>query len=579
MNGRSGLVTFFLFLFLALIIILQVLSMVQSDRLYERLNLLLDRLSSGGFVRMAGEEGRSADLPMDEYPGDEGDWLVWRLGGEPSTLMEIHTSSSMYTRYIVSGNIFESLLRYNPDEFKLEPWLAESYEVSDDGLETSFRLRDDIHFSDGHPITADDVIFSYETIVNPGVDAASLANYYRDIDRVEKINDREVKFYMKRVYFKSLEFCSGMDILPEHIYKFDDPDEFNKRISNPVGSGPYVFERWDVGREIVLRRSEQYWGKKPKIAKIVYPFITNDTAAIQSLRAKNIDYMRPLPDQYTELCSDGKFTKDFQCLSYWHPGVGYFWIGWNQDRPFFKDRRVRLAMTHLVDREKIRDYLLKNPEAQIPTGNFYIYGPQYDSSIEPWPYDPHRAKELLDEAGWVDTDGDGIRDKDGVPFRFRYTIVSDLQLHEQMAKLMKDEAAKVGIEVTIEPYEGSVFFQRIQDREFDAVNMAWAGGLAGDPYQIWHSSQIGNRGSNYVGFRNAEADAIIEEARRTLNDDKRNALYHRFHRILYEEQPYTFVYTRPAQRFLDKRFENVKIHKLGLDEHEWYVPKEKQRYK
>ncbi|GAH03009.1 unnamed protein product, partial [marine sediment metagenome] len=187
--------------------------------------------------------------------------------------------------------------------------------------ETSFRLRDDIHFSDGHPITADDVIFSYETIVNPGVDAASLANYYRDIDRVERINDREVKFYMKRVYFKSLEFCSGMDILPEHIYKFDDPDEFNKRISNPVGSGPYVFERWDVGREIVLRRNERYWGKKPKIAKIVYPFITNDTAAIQSLRAKNIDYMRPLPDQYAELCSDGKFTKDFQCLSYWHPGV------------------------------------------------------------------------------------------------------------------------------------------------------------------------------------------------------------------------------------------------------------------
>jgi len=579
MNGRSGLVTLFLFLFLFVMIILQILSMVQSDRLYERLNLLIDRLETAGAVRVASEKVSSADLPGEEYPGDEGDWLVWRLGGEPSTLMEIHTSSSMYTRYIVSGNIFESLLRYDPDEFKLEPFLAESYEVSEDGLEIRFRLRDDIHFSDGHPITADDVTFSYETIVNPGVDAASLANYYRDIDRVEKINDREVKFYMKRVYFKSLEFTGGMEILPKHIYEFEDPEEFNKRISNPVGSGPYVFERWDVGREIVLRRSERYWGKKPKIAKIVYPFITNDTAAIQSLRAKNIDYMRPLPDQYTELCSDGKFTKDFQCLSYWHPGVGYFWIGWNQDRPFFKDRRVRLAMTHLVNREKIREYLLKNPEARIPTGNFYIHGLQYDSSIEPWPYDPQRAKELLDEAGWVDTDGDGIRDKDGVPFRFRYTIVSDLQLHEQMAKLVKDKAATVGIEVTIEPYEGSVFFQRIQDREFDAVNMAWAGGLAGDPYQIWHSSQIGKRGSNYVGFRNAEADAIIEEARSTLNDDRRNALYHRFHRILHEEQPYTFVYTRPAQRFLDKRFENVKIHKLGLDEHEWYVPKELQKYK
>ena len=217
MNGRSGLVTFFLFLFLAVMILLQILSMIQSDRLYERLNVLLDRLETSNATTRAPQDRPTtprADLPMEEYPGDEGDWLVWRLGGEPSTLMDIHASGSMYTRYIVSGNIFESLLRYDPDEFKLEPFLAESYEVSDDGLEMSFRLRDDIHFSDGRPITADDVIFTYETIVNPGVDAASLANYYRDVDRVVKINDREVRFYMKKVYFKSLEFCGGMEILP-----------------------------------------------------------------------------------------------------------------------------------------------------------------------------------------------------------------------------------------------------------------------------------------------------------------------------------------------------------------------------
>ena len=162
MNGRSGLATFFLFLFLLVMIVLQFLSMIQSDRLYERLNVILDRLSSSARPVSIKQPSGSVDLSGKEYPGDEGDWLVWRLGGEPSTLMEIHTSSSMYTRYIVSGNIFESLLRYNPDEFKLEPWLAESYEVSDDGLETSFRLRDDIHFSDGHPITADDVIFTPE---------------------------------------------------------------------------------------------------------------------------------------------------------------------------------------------------------------------------------------------------------------------------------------------------------------------------------------------------------------------------------------------------------------------------------
>jgi len=578
MNGRSGLVTFFLFSFLAVMILLQVLAMLQSDRLYERLNLLLDRLASSRPVRVAQEKENQSDLTGEEYPGDEGDWLVWRLEDEPRTLNSI-VATSAYARYIVSGNIFESLLEYDPDKFKLRPRLAESYEVSDDGLEISFRIRDDVCFSDGHPITADDVIFTYETITNPGVDAASLANYYRDIDRVVKISDLEVKIIMKRVYFKSLEFVGGMEIFPKHIYEFDDPDKFNKRRSNPVGSGPYVFEKWDVGREIVLRRNENYWGRKPKLKKIVYRIIINDTAALQALRSGDIDYMRPLPDQYYELSLDKEFTKEFKCLSYWHPGVGYFWMGWNQDRPFFKDRRVRLAMTHLVDRELICKSLLKSPEARVPTGNFYIFGPQNDPNIKPWSYDPEKAKELLDEAGWIDTDSDGIRDKNGIPFRFHYMIVSGLSLHTQLAKLLKDEAAKVGIEVIPDPYEGTVFFQRLQDRQFDAVNLAWHGGLAQDPYQIWHSSQIGNHGSNYVGFNNAEADAVIEEARRTLDDKKRNKLYHRFHQILHEEQPYTFIYTRPEQRFLDKRFENVIIHKLGLDQHEWYVPLDKQRYK
>jgi peptide/nickel transport system substrate-binding protein len=487
----------------------------------------------------------------------------------------------MFTNYVVLGTIFEGLLEYDPDTFTLRPHIAEEYTVSDDGLEIYFRIREDACFSDGVPVTADDVIFTYETIVNPGVDAASIANYFRDVDRVEKLSEREVKFVMKQVYFKSLEFVSlggSTGILPKHVYEFEDPTQFNKRISDPVGSGPYVFEQWDVGNQIILRRNENYWWKKPKIGKIVYKFITNDTAAVQAIRSGDIDYMRPLPDQFADLRDDASFTEKTDCLSYWHPGVGYFWIGWNQDRPFFADRRVRLALTHLVDRERIRTYLLKVPEAEIPTGPFYLFGPQSDPNVRPWPYDPETARELLDEAGWVDHDGDGIRDRDGVPFRFRYMIVGGTPLHEQMSKLVKDSFAESGIDVIPDPFEWSVFIQRVQDRQFDAVNMAWGGGLAGDPYQVWHSSQIGSGGSNYVGFNNAEADALMEEARRTLDDSKRNAMFHAFHRIIHYEQPYTFVYTRPEQRFLDRRFENVKIHLLGLDEREWYVPLDKQKY-
>jgi len=578
MNGRSGLMTFLVFVFLAFIILFQILAMIQAERLYERLNVLIDRISNlSSYSDAIKPKSTSSAARAKEYPGDEGDWLIWSLDAEPVTLNPILVSSDAYTAYIVGGNIFESLLEYDPDKLILKPLLAESYQVSDDGLEITFKIRDDVWFSDGHPVTADDVVFTYQTIVNPKIDAASLANYYQDVDRVVKINDHEVKFFMKRLYFKSLEFLGSMPIFPKHEYEFDDPEQFNKHITNPVGSGPYVFDGWDIGRQIVLRRNENYWGPKPKLKKIVYRFITNLTAAIQMLRSGDIDFMRPLPEQYAELSKEPEFAKNFYCLSYWHPGVGYFWIGWNEDRPFFKDRRVRLAMTHIINRELICKQLLRVPEAKVPTGPFYIYGRQNDSSIKPWPYDPDKARQLLDEAGWIDTDGDGIRDKDGVPFRFHY-MIGNILLHKQIVKMVKDEAARVGIEVIPDPYEWSVFVERLRNRQFDAVNLAWHGGLEQDPYQIWHSSQIGGGGSNYVGFNNPEADRLIEQARMTLDETKRNELYHRFHRIIHEEQPYTFIYTRPEQRFLDKRFENVIIHKLGLDHHEWYVPLAKQKY-
>jgi len=576
MNNRNGVFIFFLFVFVLAIISMQILSMIQSDRVYERINRIVDIVENAGSFTAAGGGQQTNASDGDQYPGD---WLVRCLSSEPLTLFDILAGSSWSSRWIVSGNIFESMIEYKPDEFVFRGKLAEEFSISEDGLEIYFKLRDDIHFSDGVPITTDDFIFTFETIINPGIDAANYANYFKDVERYERINDKEIKFHMKKVYFLSLGFLGGIAIHPKHIYEFEDPEEFNKNRTNPIGSGPYVFEKWDVGREVLLKRNENYWGKKPKVKKLVFRFITNDLAALQSLESGEVDYLRPLPDQFSDKNEDEGFRERFHCLSYWSAGnTGYFWIGWNQARPFFSDRKVRVSLTHLIDREAIRDHVLRNPEARVPTGPFYIYGDQSNPDINPWPYNPEKAKQLLDESGWVDTDGDDVRDKDGVPFRFKYMIVSASPLHEKIVKLVKDAAARLGIEVIPDPYEWSIFSQRVKDRKFDAVSMAWGGGVESDPYQIWHSSQSTN-GSNYIGFNVPEADAIIEEARGTLDKDKRDVLYHKFHSIIHEEQPYTFIYTRPEQRFLDKRFENVIIHKLGIDEHEWHVPRNLQKYK
>ncbi len=581
MNGRSGLFKFVIFVLLLVIVVTQVLSIIQSRRLYQRLDRVFEKLSSGQIGRRI-TTGRAVtdkadDLPMPEFSGDEGDWLVWCLRAEPRTLNMISVDSDAYTNYVVVGSIFERLLEYDYDEAVMKPWLAKSYEISDDGLEMVVKLRDDIHFSDGVPITADDVIFTFETTMNPMVDASDIRGFYKNFKQVNKIDERTIKFVFDEMYWKTFEVVGLFEVFPKHIYGFEDAAEFNTRRSNPVGSGPYVFEKWDVGQQIVLKRNENYWGHKPRLKKIVYRIIINDLAALQSLRAKEIDHLIPTPEQFYEFQNDELFQKDFYCLKYWVPGVPFYFIGWNQNTPFFKDKLVRLAMTHMIDRQRIVELLLRG-NAEVVSGPFYLYGRQSNPEIEPWPYDLEKAKELLTAAGWVDSDADGIRDKNGVTFSFKFSYSTGSTFYEQLAKLLKDEAAKIGVEILADPYEWSIFVERMNDKKFEAAVMGFGGTIESDPYQTFHSSQIQDRGNNFVSFSNPQADELIDKARRTMDKDERYALYHKIHAFLHEEQPYTFLFTRPAFRFIDRRFQNMNVHKLGLYEFEWYVPRDKQRY-
>ncbi len=577
MNERSGWFTFLLFLLLLAMLVLQVLSMIQSDRLYERLNFLLENVSSRQAV-----QSKTDSVPDSgqKYPGDEGDWLIWALQGEIRTLNLLSVDADMSTRYIVDSTIIESLFTQDldTDKVKLKPKLAEKMDISQDGLEIIVTLKDDIYFSDGVPVTADDVIFTFETMMNPKIDCADLRNYFENITGVVKLDDRRVKFVMKERYWKTIGAIGTFYVFPKHIYEFKDPDEFNKRISNPVGSGPYVFEKWDVGQQAVLKRNENYWGKKPNLKKLVFKFISNAVAALQALRSHDIDMFEPGSEQVTDMPKDPQFAKEFETVIFWEPTFGFWYIGWNQQRPFFKDRRVRQAMTCITNRDAMVAQLTRGNGAVV-TGPFYIYGRQNNPDIQPWPYDLQKAAQLLDEAGWKDTDGDGIRDKDGIPFRFKHSYPAGSVSSEQIARLLKDDAAKVGVEVVPNPVEWSIYLGNLHDRNFDSAEAMWGGVIEEDPYQIFHSSQIQGRGSNYVSFNNPAADKLIEQARRHLDEEKRYKLYHKFHKILHEEQPYTFLMTRPRYYFIDKRFENVIVHKLGIDPFEWYVPKEKQRYK
>jgi peptide/nickel transport system substrate-binding protein len=244
--------------------------------------------------------------------------------------------------------------------------------------------------------------------------------------------------------------------------------------------------------------------------------------------------------------------------------------------PPFDDARVRVAMEYgSIDRQQFLDQVLYG-RGVIVTGFEYYFGPAYDHSLLPRPFDPEKAKQLLLEAGWYDRDGDGLRDKNGQPFRFELLMPSGSSTNERLAAIMKENLRKLGIDMTVRELEWATFLENINDHRFDACRLGWAIGVEDDPYQIWHTSQSENRGSNHVGFGNAETDRLIEESRTMIDDAKRRAIFFQLHRIVYDTQPYLFFYTGPNLGAYDKRYRGVKLYKVrpGYDLAEWYLPKQ-----
>lgn len=503
----------------------------------------------------------------------DGDWIIRHLTAEPGTLNPI-TSTDAYASTI-NGYIYESLLRRDEKTLKLEPELAESWEISEDRLTFTFHLKKNVLWQDGKPFTARDVLFSFERIRDPRVDAAHLRNYYQDIEKLDVLDDFTIRYRYRIPYFRALEFCGGIPIVPAHL--FTEADDFNRHPigRNPVGTGPYRLIRWDTGKEIVLVRNERYWGSRPHLDRVVFKVITETTVAFQVLKKGGLDLASLRPIQWVRQTQGRRFEENFQKIKYYQPTYSY--IGWNMRRPLFEDRRVRQAMTMLVDRETILKKILFGL-GTVVSGTFYINSPEYNQRIKPLPYDPAGAVALLREAGWRQTDSNGILIWDGIPFRFEFLIPSGSKFGEQIATILQENLKQVGIRMEIRKLEWAVFIQRIQAHNFDACTMGWSLSWESDPYQLWHSSQI-ERGSNFVGFRSEEADRIIETARQEFDLEKRIPLYHRFHEILHEEQPYTFLFTAEALVAVSRRFENVNVYPMGLYPLEWWVPLELQRYR
>jgi peptide/nickel transport system substrate-binding protein len=573
---------------------------------------LLVLVSCGDKSEVKVSENKPAASSTDVGKPVTGDWLLYTLQAEPEQLNPL-TASDGYSRDVMDDNIFQSLLTRDRKSLELQPYLAEARPtISADHLTYTFKIRRDVRFQDGRPMTGEDVLFSVKAIKCPLVNAPQLRVYFNALINAELIDPYTIKMSMKEQYFLNESQLGGIYVLPRHFYDPENllkkftvgdmlkepnklPDEikrfgenFNKNYNrNPLGTGPYLFNGWKTGREIELARDPKYWGKdQPGIDQVYldrirYRIINNDDAALVTLKSGGVDYIERLnPVQGVRGTNSERFKREFKKLEYFTPY--YAFIGWNNNHPIFSDKRVRQAMTYFTDRKQIVKTILYG-FGEVVDSSIYLFRPEYNKALFSYPYDPKKGVELLKQAGWQDTDGDGILDKviDGrkVPFRFEFKVPASSSTGKSVLLVLQEELKKHGIAASVRELDWPIFLGDVRNHKFDVVTMAW-GMSASEPdeFQVWHSSQAVKNGSNYISYKNDRVDKILEEYRREFDATKRIELYKEYQQILNDEQPYTFLYARKNVSAVHRRFEGVEAFPEGLKPSIWWVPRVEQKY-
>lgn len=520
-----------------------------------------------------------------------GDWLVRAFPTGLATLTPL-VSSDAYSSEVQSY-VLEPLLIRDPDTLEWQGLLAQDWSFSEDGLSLTFTLRDGLEFSDGQPLTVDDVVFTYEFIMNDAIAAPRARAYLEKLARVEAINERQVLFVFSEPYFNSLFLAGGMQIMPRHFYEpyLEDPQAFNQSRGLLMGSGPYRLadpKGWtpDLGM-VELQRNPRYWGAvDPPFDRLLWRVIENDSARLTTFRNQEVDIYGARPREYQQLLNDQRLASRAQHFEYMSPTAGYAYIGWNQRRgdapTVFADKRVRQAMSHLTDIQRVIEEIMLG-YAEPAVSPFNPRSPQHDPSLEPYPFDVAKARALLEEAGFADLDGDGILQKpDGSRFEFDMVFFQDNEDTRRMVLFLRDLYARAGIVMRPRPTEWSVMLDLLNRKDFDAITLGWTGGVETDVYQMFHSSQSVAGGDNFISYSNPELDALIEQARSTVDDDARMEMWRQVERILHEDQPYTFLMRRMTLAFVDRRIANLEHTLLGLNlgavPVEIFVPLDQQRH-
>jgi peptide/nickel transport system substrate-binding protein len=528
--------------------------------------------------------------------------VIAHILSQPDGLHPFNDNSAMRT--FVFQYTQKTLIKLDIESLEYIPMLVkEMPTASENNLSFDYELKDGIKWDDGTPLTAEDVAFSVKLMLSPLTNNAQIrSNYTTVIKSIELDKENPMKFTMQaqnvhwdnkyifsELYMvqKSLWDKKGVldnvtfaDLLSDDFKETEVLSDWFNAYNNAdnsyqpellVGLGAYQVTEWVASQYITIEKKENWWGKNDSSVyskaypdKIIFKIIKEDASAYLALKNQEIDVTYSLGTiKLMKLQEREYFNDNYESAFLDRYAFSYLGMNMKPDgikrKPYFVDQKVRRAMAYLLPLDEIIEVMMHG-KASRQASLISPLKKTYNDTLQLIPLDIEKAKELLAEAGWVDTDGDNIRDKmiNGVktPFSFKLSYMSS-PTSKEIVLMIKESMYKAGVVAEPTPMDFTLFYKNAMDHNFDGMLGGWGGSASySNPMQLWHTSSWVTKGSNFCGFGDAESDALIEAANLTLDPKTHNDALLRLQAKVYEDQPYVFMYSTKRKFAIHKRFNN-----------------------
>jgi len=541
--------------------------------------LSLTALLLGACSKEKPVQPQAAAVEDDTTPADGGT-VIRRLEGDIKTLNPV-LIETRYDHYIASY-LFTPLLQLDANLLPSTIGsLTEKYEISAGGKAYTFHLNPKATFSDGTPVRASDVLFTLAKITDPKSESAQFAGQFEQWDQANTHADdahNTIVVAFKEVLAPQLVSFTMVRPIPQHVYSQGD---FKTAYTmSAVSSGPYRVVRRVPGKEILLERRPDFWGVRPHIQNVLFKVISDDNTAWQAVKRGDIDETMIGSDAWSRESRRPELQKVLDFRRFYM--LDYNFVAWNTRDPLLSDKRVRRALAACVDLQSVISNLYHGT-ARAMNGPFTPDQWSYNPDVPVIQYNPAETKRVLNALGWLDTDGDGILDKNHKPFALEIFVVGGNIASNPFAQIFQSELKNVGVDLKITALDPSAFLERVLAGNFQTAYFAFELDPDPDPRALFHSSQFPPNGQNISFYKNPVADALIDQGRRELDRSKRVAIYRQLHAVLADDQPFTWTVQVSTKWAVSKRLKNVRESKgYGLSlwypgELDWWIPKSQQK--